>query len=190
VDVIARAVQLHQLCFESGADLGENMSQLFNGLAVENAAAVFGHEDQMDMHSEHAMPTVSQIVDVRHRPEDIRGMLRWQAYQFELLPHGEQIRLMRQFAGSCRLVYNKALALNKERYGKKEKRFGYAGLCALLPAWKIEHPFLSDVPAQALQQALKNLERAYTNFFKKRAHFPKFHQKGQRNSFRIPKDSK
>jgi len=102
------------------------------------------------------------------------------------MPNGEQIRKMRQFAGSCRFVYNKALALNIERYAKKEKRLGYASLCALLPAWKTEHPFLSAVPAQALQQALKNLERAYTNFFKKRADFPKFHKRGQRRGFRIP----
>jgi putative transposase len=162
------------------------MSQLLDSLAVEDATAVFGHEDQMDVHSENAMPTVSKIVDIHHRPEYISEMLRLQAFKFELMPNGEQIRMMRQFAGSCRFVYNKGLALNKERYEKKEKRLGYAGLCALLPAWKTEHPFLSDVPAQALQQSLKNLERAYTNFFKKRADFPKFHKKGQRNGFRIP----
>ena len=46
--------------------------------------------------------------------------------------------------------------------------------------------FLSDVPAQALQQALKNLDRAYANFFQKRAGFPKFKEKGQPESFRIP----
>jgi putative transposase len=113
-------------------------------------------------------------------------VLRRQAFQFELRPNGEQLRNLRQFAGSCRFVYNKALALNVERYEKKEKRLGYAGLCALLPNWKMEHEFLSDVPAQALQQALKNLERAYTNFFQKRADFPKFKKKGQRESFRIP----
>ena len=113
-------------------------------------------------------------------------MLRLQAFKFELMPNGEQVRHLRQFAGSCRFVYNKALALNIERYEKKEKRLGYAGLCALLPNWKMEHEFLSDVPAQALQQALKNLERAYTNFFQKRADFPKFKKKGQRESFRIP----
>jgi len=32
----------------------------------------------------------------------------------------------------------------------------------------------------------RNLERAYTNFFRKRADFPKFKKKGQRESFRIP----
>lgn len=50
----------------------------------------------------------------------------------------------------------------------------------------MEHEFLSNVPAQALQQSLKNLERAYTNCFQKRADFPKFKKKGQRESFRIP----
>jgi len=107
-------------------------------------------------------------------------------FKFELQPNGEQLRNLRQFAGSCRFVYNKGLALNLERYEKKEQRLGYAGLCALLPNWKMEHEFLSEVPAQALQQALKNLERAYTNFFQKRADFPKFKKKGQRESFRVP----
>ncbi len=113
-------------------------------------------------------------------------MLRLQAFKFQLMPNDEQVRQLRQFAGSCRFIYNKALALNIERYEKKEKRLGYARLCALLPNWKMEHEFLSDVPAQALQQALKNLERAYTNFFQKRADFPKFKKKGPRESFRIP----
>ena len=113
-------------------------------------------------------------------------MLRRQAYRFELRPSGQQLRNLRQFAGSCRFVYNKALALNTARYNKNEKRLGYAGLCALLPNWKREHPFLSEVPAQALQQALKNLERGYTNFFEKRSEFPKFKKKGQRESFRVP----
>src|SRR4029077_4680854 len=49
---------------------------------------------------------------------------------------------------------------------------------------------LSEVPAQALQQALKNLERAYTNFFQKRADFPVFKKKGQRESFRVPQGFK
>ena len=116
----------------------------------------------------------------------IKTMLRRQAYRFELRPSGQQLRNLRQFAGSCRFVYNKALALNTARYNKKEKRLGYAGLCALLPNWKKEHPFLSEVPAQALQQTLKNLERGYTNFFEKRSEFPKFKKKGQRESFRVP----
>src|SRR5215472_9480831 len=113
-------------------------------------------------------------------------MLRKQGYKFEARPNGEQLRNLRRFAGACRFVYNKALALDKEQYEKKEKRLGYAGLSALLPRWKTEFAWLSDVPAQALQQSLKDLERAFTNFFEKRADFPEFHKKGRKDSFRIP----
>jgi putative transposase len=113
-------------------------------------------------------------------------MVRRQGYKFEARPTGEQLRNLRRFAGACRFVYNKALALNKEQYKKKEKRLGYADLCALLPRWKTEFAWLSDVPAQALQQSLKDLERGFTNFFEKRVNFPDFHKKGRKDSFRIP----
>ena len=71
-------------------------------------------------------------------------MLRVQGYKFEALPNGEQLRKLRCFAGSCRFVYNQALALSKQRYENKEKRLGYAGMCALLPGWKTAHTACFD----------------------------------------------
>jgi putative transposase len=70
----------------------------------------------------------------------------------------------------------------------KPKRSDWATLTSalLLPQWKLAHPWLADTPSQALQQSLKDLERAYTNFFEKRAEFPDFHKKGRKDSFRIP----
>jgi putative transposase len=108
-------------------------------------------------------------------------MQRLQAYKFELKQNGEQQRNMRRFAGSCRFLFNKTLALQKERHEQGEKKLG-------LTEWKAqeETPWLSDTPGQALQQALKNLERAYRNFFAKRADFPRFKKKGQSDSFRYP----
>jgi transposase len=102
-------------------------------------------------------------------------MQRLQAYKFELKPNGEQQRNMRRFAGSCRFVFNKALALQKERHEQGEKKLGYAALCRRLTEWKAQQEtlWLSDTPGQALQQALKNLERAYKNFFARRADFPR-----------------
>ena len=107
-------------------------------------------------------------------------MQRLQAYKFELRPNGEQQRNMRRFAGSCRFVYNKALALQQERHKAGEKKLGYAALCRALTEWKAQPQtlWLSETPSQALQQALKNLERAYKNFFEKRADFPRFKKKG------------
>ena len=65
-------------------------------------------------------------------------MLRLQAFKFALQPHGEQLRSLRQFAGSCRFVYNKGLALQKARYDAGEKKLNYAGLCKLLTQWRGE----------------------------------------------------
>ena len=115
-------------------------------------------------------------------------MQRLQAFRYELMPTGEQQRQMRRFAGSCRFVFNKALALQKERYEQGEKNLGYAGLCKLLTEWRNgpETPWLADAPVHPLQQALKDLERAYANFFAKRANVPRFKKKGQHDSFRYP----
>ena len=95
---------------------------------------------------------------------------------------------MRRFVGSCRYVFNKALALHKARYEQGDKKLGYAGLCRELTEWRHnpDTAWLSDAPVHAQQQALRDLERAYTNFFTKRAHFPRFKKKGQHNSFRYP----
>jgi putative transposase len=43
-------------------------------------------------------------------------MKRRQTYKYELRPNSQQQRQMRRFAGSCRFVFNKTLALQNERY--------------------------------------------------------------------------
>jgi len=115
-------------------------------------------------------------------------MQRLQAYKYELMPNGEQQRAMRRFAGTCRFVYNKALALQKENHEAGNKFIGYVAMAAKLPVWKREKAteWLKESPSQALQHALKDLERAYKNFFDKRADFPRFKKKGVGDSFRYP----
>ena len=118
-------------------------------------------------------------------------MKRLQAYKFELMPNGEQSRAMRQYAGCCRVVYNKALAWQNEQYQADNTfKFSYSKLTAQLPQWKSELVWLKDAPSQTLQQALKNLESSFRNFFAKRADFPKFKKKGISDSFRFPQGFK
>ena len=119
-------------------------------------------------------------------------MQRLQAFKYELMPNGQQQRQMRRFAGSCRFVFNKALALQKARYGNGDKKLSYAALCKQLVEWKSDATalWLKDTPSQTLQQTLKDLERAYANFFAKRAEFPRFKKKGQSDSFRYPQGFK
>ncbi len=115
-------------------------------------------------------------------------MKRLRANKYELKPNGDQQHNMRRFAGSCRFVFNKALAMQKALYEQGEKKLGYAGLCKALTAWRNaeDTAWLADTPVHPLQQTLKDLERAYTNFFAKRADFPRFKKKGQSDSFRYP----
>ena len=115
-------------------------------------------------------------------------MQRLQAFKYELKPNGEQARSMRRFAGSCRFVYNKALALQSARYARGEKKLDYAGLCKQLTEWRnsADTVWLATAPVHPLQQTLKDLERAYANFFAQRADFPRFKKKGQHDSFRYP----
>ena len=79
-------------------------------------------------------------------------MERRQAFQFQLMPNAEQRRQMSRCAGCARYVYNKALALKKELYEKKEKVSRFQ-LDKMLVQWKQETPWLSEAPAHALQQA-------------------------------------
>ncbi|MGT0251509.1 RNA-guided endonuclease InsQ/TnpB family protein [Burkholderia pyrrocinia] len=115
-------------------------------------------------------------------------MQRLQAFKFELMPTGEQQRDMRRFAGSCRFVYNKALALQRDNYDAGGKFISYVAMAKRLTAWRngSETPWLKDSPVHPLQHALKDLERAYKNFFGKRAAFPRFKKKGKSDRFRYP----
>ncbi|QPT39387.1 transposase, IS605 OrfB family [Oligella ureolytica] len=119
-------------------------------------------------------------------------MKRLQAFKYELMPNGEQQRAMRRFAGSCRFIFNKALALQQAHYAEGKKTLSYSDLCKHLTQWRksSETPWLADTHSQALQQVLKDLERAYKNFFEKRADFPRFKKKGQSDRFRYPQGSK
>jgi putative transposase len=114
-------------------------------------------------------------------------MKRLQAFKFELRANGGQQRQMRRFAGSCRFVYNKALAWQIAAYAKdRTVKFNYTKPANFLPTWKQEMPWLRQSASQPLQQALKNLQLAYQNFFEGRARFPRFKKRGVSDNFRYP----
>ena len=98
-----------------------------------------------------------------------------------------QIQLMKQFCGCARYVYNRTLSLERSLYKKdNEHSFKYAEAANRLPEWKKKNPFLKECHSQVLQQSLKDLDQAYTNFFRKRANFPKYKKKFRNDSIRFP----
>ncbi|ECE5745700.1 transposase [Salmonella enterica subsp. salamae] len=119
-------------------------------------------------------------------------MKRLQAFKFQLRPNGQQEREMRCFAGACRFVFNRALALQNENHEAGNKYISYTKMTSWLVEWKnaTETQWLKDAPSQPLQQSLKDLERAYKNFFRKRAAFPRFKKRGQNDAFRYPQGVK
>jgi putative transposase len=121
-------------------------------------------------------------------------MLIQQAFKFELMPTGRQRRQMRRFAGACRFVFNEALRLQQATRAAGGKYLSYESLAKLLTAWRAgeptpsgrQAPWLKEAPVHTLQHALKDLDRAYQNFFAKRARFPNFKKHGSGMSFRFP----
>ena len=117
-------------------------------------------------------------------------MLIQKAFKYRLRTTPEIEAQLRRMVGCRRFVWNNGLATIKAALASGQKRLSYAGLCASLPAIKQEFPFLAtDAPSQALQQTLKDLDRAVKDAFdQKQPHkeFPVFKKKGHGDSFRIP----
>ena len=112
-------------------------------------------------------------------------MLR--AIKYELNPTKTQKVQIKQTCGCCRLVYNTMLDRKISTYKESGITLSAFDLINQLPQLKSELPFLKDAPSQSLQQAIKNLDSAYANFFRKGGSgFPKFKKKGVKDSFRIP----
>lgn len=98
--------------------------------------------------------------------------------KFRIYPNKEQENLILQTLGCCRLVYNKGLDMRDKAY-KNGDKVNYTQTSAMLTNLKKDDNFnyLKLVDSIALQQSLRDLDRAYQNFFKKRAKFPQFKSK-------------
>lgn len=92
-------------------------------------------------------------------------MLIRQGFHYRLREKSSLAAAFRRNTGACRFVWNRALAHQNETSQTTGKLPGYGALCALLPVWKLEFPWLADAPSQVLQQTLKDLMRAWDKFF-------------------------
>ncbi len=110
-------------------------------------------------------------------------MLIQKAFQYELRPDGATRRAFSRFAGAKRFVWNKAL--------KQPKWLGRFKMNPILKSWKQETPWLYEIHSQVLQSAIVDLDKAFKNFFEKRAERPTEKKKGKcADSFRYPQGFK
>lgn len=101
-------------------------------------------------------------------------------FEYRIYPNASQQELLQKTFGCCRWVYNKVLSMRQEEYAASGKTKDINSYMTLIPQWKIsEAPWLSEVDSMALQQSLRDLDKAYKNFFRSpgKVGFPKFKSK-------------
>jgi len=112
-------------------------------------------------------------------------MLTRKANTYRLYPTPEQAQQMAQIAGSCRYVFNLALEQRRD-WWKPGRKFSFASQCREVTMLRAEVDWLKAAPVHTLQQALKDLDRAYQNWWAGRAEAPTPRKKGLSDSFRFP----
>jgi putative transposase len=116
-------------------------------------------------------------------------LMQQKAYRYRLRPTPDQEEWFRRYAGARRFVYNWSLARRKAHYNATGKHLSVTELCAELTLLKRqpEMAWLREMNAQSLQQAIRDLDKAFEAFFAHRARFPRFKsKKREQPSFRIP----
>ncbi len=114
-----------------------------------------------------------------------------QAYKYRLYPNTIQKESIEKHIGACRFVYNLFLEKKIKHYTEHGKTLSCFALNKMLPTLKIEFPFLQDVHSQPLQMVSRNLDNAFTKFFREKKGFPKFKsKKNPVQSFQYPQGVK
>ena len=104
-------------------------------------------------------------------------------FKFRIYPNVEQQKIINQTLGCVRFVYNHFLAVRRDSWHEKHESVTYVKSSRMLTELKCNPDFvwLKSVDSMALQEALKNLDRAFQNFFKKQSGYPKFKSKHSHN---------
>ena len=97
------------------------------------------------------------------------------AFVFRIYPNRAQRELLSRTFGCVRLVYNHYLEKKKQLWEKSRQSMSYNACSRDLTILKKEKEFLKEVDSIALQQSLRHLDTAYSNFFKQNGSgYPRF----------------
>lgn len=104
---------------------------------------------------------------------------------YRLYPTAPQAATLSQWVGACRFVYNLALEQRRD-WHRPGRNLGFGRQCQEITALRAEVDWLMAVPVHALQQAVRDLDRAFRNFFDHRFGYPRPRKRGANDSFRLP----
>jgi len=112
------------------------------------------------------------------------------AYKYRLYPNLDQETLLAKHFGVCRYIYNRGLDIRSESYKDSKKSVNMFQISKMATEWKKELNWLKEVNSQSIQSSLRNLDVAFTNFFKKKTKYPTFKSKHHKQSFSSPQNCK
>ena len=110
------------------------------------------------------------------------------SFRYRLYPTPEQSVLLNKHIGSSRFVYNLAFETKQMAWAGNRVNLNCFDLIKQLPDLKKECEWLKEINSQSLQQPIRNLDNAFTRFFKGQGNFPKFKKKSNGGSFNIPQN--
>lgn len=119
-------------------------------------------------------------------------MATTRGYKYRIYPNATQRSLINRTCGCCRFVFNHFLALRRDEWKSNKKSVTYKDTSRLLTDMKRreETSWLREVDSMALQESLRDLDKAYQNFFAGRARYPKFKsRKKHQQSYRTRNQS-
>ena len=101
------------------------------------------------------------------------------AYKYKIKPNKAQEELLSKFFGCVRFIYNWGLNKRTSAYKENGTSVGYNQLAKELTILKHqeEYQWLNECTSESLQQSLRNLDNAFTAFFRKNGKYPKFKSK-------------
>ena len=105
------------------------------------------------------------------------------AKKMRIYPTAEQEEKLGRFFGCARFTQNQLIAMQKERYANGGKYINTFGMNNLLPALKLEYPWLKATDSKSLQHVSATVNDAYQRFFKGQNRFPRFRKKDDRQSY-------
>jgi putative transposase len=114
------------------------------------------------------------------------------AYRLRAYPTRAQARAIGRLIGAARFVWNWALSRRSEAYNADNTRLNWIALSRELTALKVapETSWLAELPREPFNQVLRDQERAFANFFAKRAKYPRFCRRGGKASVRFTLDQR
>lgn len=117
-------------------------------------------------------------------------MIVLRGYKFRLYADDAQKAQLSRIAGICRFVYNLALEQRRDWWQQFKaatgRQISYVSQNRELTILRTEVDWIAAAPSDCLHYALRDVDRAFSNFFAGHSGYPKPRKRGEQDTFRFP----